>query len=198
MTQGRHAAPKRALRDPAAKPVGGTRKAPRKSILPTLPVGRAGTEVTAAAVAPVAFLSAACVLGLGASSGEPASAETGRPADSNLLRPSAAATELVGRHRATEVQRVSTASTTAGQAGVSIPAAGHSTSGTSGSTATAVPSAPHTTAPTTEPTTDPTTPTLTDPTADPTPDPTDEPVIALPTTLPTALPTILPEVPLVP
>lgn len=193
MTQGRHAAPRHTPPPGARRATGGSRKATppvrgRRAAERQSPISvlRAGSDLTIAAVAPLAALSAACVFGLGAAgSGDPASAQAAEKTQSGP-RPSASATEQVGKHRATTTQATTGQSSatqlTAGasESGVVVPAAGSvptqqgstSASPTKAEPTTApAPVAPTvvetpapvpTTLPTTEPTTEPTTAVLTE------------------------------------
>jgi len=182
MTQGRHAAPRHAAPAGARRATGGSRKATppvrgrraaeRQSPITVL---RAGSDLTVAAVAPLAALSAACVFGLGAAgSGDPASAQGSddvQPKD----RPTAAGNQQIGKHRAvttasdatTAGQATSAAVTHTGSQGVVVVAGGSVPSATATPTRVAQP----TTQPTTEPTAEPTAsvPTTAVPTVAPTP-----------------------------
>jgi len=194
MTQGRHAAPRHAAPPGARRATGGSRKATapvrgrraaeRQSPITVL---RAGSDLTVAAVAPLAALSAACVFGLGAAgSGDPASAQTGEKTQSGP-RPSASATEQVGKHRATTAQattsqasatQLTTSLVTSQASGVALPAAGSAPTQQGGTSASPTKAAEPTTAPA------PVVPSVVEtptpvPTATPTTEPTTEPTTAV-------------------
>lgn len=186
MTQGRHAAPRHAATPGARRATGGSRKATapvrgrraaeRQSPITVL---RAGSDLTVAAVAPLAALSAACVFGLGAAgSGDPASAQSGEKTESGP-RPSASATEQVGKHRATTTQATTsqasaTQLSTSQASGVVVPAAGSVPTQQGGTTTSPTKAAEPTTAPL------PVTPTVVEtPAPVPTATPTTEPTTAV-------------------
>jgi len=202
----RHAAPKTALTaSPKAAVKGGARRSPtgaRRADVPTVtgarkaapgrrvaerrsPITalRASSELTVAAVAPMAFLSAACVFGLGAGSGQPASAEPG-PAD-GLAKAPTTSTELIGKHRALPSAVASASATTAGTtqlapnvvAPVAGTQSGTTTPGTTDPTRIALPaSSPSAPVATLAP--EPTSTPSSSPTSSPTSEPTSTPTVA--------------------
>jgi hypothetical protein len=103
MSEGRHAAPKKGARRASVPAAGTGSRAPGRRVAErtsAVAVIRGGSKAGVAAVAPMAVLSVACVVGLGGSTSDTASAHSGdklQPDPSPLSRH---ATSGAGRHRA--------------------------------------------------------------------------------------------------
>ena len=199
MTEGRHAAPRQAApkssgatthvaaKGGARRATGGARKA--TAAKPVAPVAgrriahkpsavaviRASSVGTLTAVAPMAVLSVACVVGLGASPGEPAAATDGVRPQPQAPAESPFAVDHRAKHRASTPDRVQTAASIApstassgsstgvvvppqaGQVPVSEPSATPSASPSASPSVVPTPSAPEPSLPLSVPTSTPTT-----------------------------------------
>jgi hypothetical protein len=182
MTEGRHSTPRHAAVKGQATAKGGARRAPGgarkatatvtakttpKAAPKTAPVAgrriahkpsavaviRAGSVGTLTAVAPLAVLSVACVVGLGANPGAPAAAKDGTRPQPLVPAGSTFAVAHRAKHRASTPDRVQTAASTApsttSSTGVVVPPqAGQVPVSEPTSTPTAAPSASPSVAPT--------------------------------------------------